>query len=61
VVPPFPIVPVTAMHPVQGRQDCLAAGMDGLLEKPLDVQALDTEMRRVLPMQPLRQDGNPTP
>jgi CheY-like chemotaxis protein len=61
VVPPFPIVAATAMHSVQGRQDCLAAGMDGYLEKPLEVQALDAEMRRVLPMQPLRQDGNPTP
>jgi hypothetical protein len=35
--------------------------MDGYLEKPLDVQALNDEMRRVLPMQPLRQDGNPKP
>jgi CheY-like chemotaxis protein len=61
VVPPFPIVAATAMHSVQGRQYCMAAGMDGYLEKPLDMHALNDEMRRVLPMQPLRQDGNPTP
>jgi CheY-like chemotaxis protein len=61
VVPPFPIVAATAMHAVQGRQDCLAAGMDGYLEKPLDVRALNDEMHRVLPMQPLRPEGNPTP
>ncbi|WP_029002237.1 response regulator [Azohydromonas australica] len=59
VVPPFPIVAATAMHPVQGRQDCLAAGMDGYLDKPLDVQVLNDEMHRVLPMQPQLQDGNP--
>lgn len=61
VVPPFPIVAATAMHSVLGRQDCLAAGMDGYLEKPLDVQALNAEIRRLLPMQRLRQDGNLTP
>jgi CheY-like chemotaxis protein len=49
------------MHSVQGRQDCLAAGMDGYLEKPLDVRALNAEMHRVLPMQPLRHNGNPGP
>jgi CheY-like chemotaxis protein len=61
VVPPFPIVAATAVHSVQGRQDCLAAGMDGYLEKPLDVRALNAEMHRVLPMQPLRHNGNPGP
>lgn len=61
VVPPFPIVAATATHSVQGRRDCLDAGMDGYLEKPLDVQALNAEMHRVLPMRPLRQDGSPTP
>jgi CheY-like chemotaxis protein len=60
-VPPFPIVAATAMHSVQGRRDCLAAGMDGYLEKPLDVQALNAEIRRVLPMQPLHRDGHLRP
>jgi CheY-like chemotaxis protein len=61
VVPPFPIVAATAMHSVQGREDCLAAGMDGYLEKPLDLQALKDELHRVLPMQPLRPNGNSQP
>ncbi len=61
MVPPFPIVAATAMHSVQGRQDCLAAGMDGYLEKPLDVQALNAEIHRVLPMQPLHRDGHLPP
>jgi CheY-like chemotaxis protein len=47
------------MYSVQGRQDCLAAGMEGYLKKPLKVQALQDGLRRVLPMQPLLQDGNP--
>jgi CheY-like chemotaxis protein len=59
VLPPFPIVAATAMHSGPGRQACLAAGMDGYLAKPLDVRALDDEMHRVLPMQPLLQDRNP--
>jgi CheY-like chemotaxis protein len=61
VVPPFPIVAATAMHSVQGRQECLAAGMDGYLEKPLDLQALKDELHRVLPMKPLRPNGDPRP
>jgi CheY-like chemotaxis protein len=61
LVPPFPIVAATAMHSVQGRQDCLAAGMDGYLEKPLDVRALDDEMHRVLPMQPVLHNANMLP
>lgn len=59
-LPPFPIVAATAMHAAQGRPACLAAGMDGYLAKPLDVQALNDEMHRVLPMQPTLQNGNPT-
>ncbi|MDZ5456822.1 response regulator [Azohydromonas lata] len=61
VVRPFPIVAATAMHSVQGRQECLAAGMDGYLEKPLELQALKNELHRVLPMQPLLPNGRPEP
>jgi CheY-like chemotaxis protein len=61
VLPPFPIVAATAMHSAQGRQECSDAGMDGYLEKPLEVQALHDELRRVLPAQPLLQDGHPEP
>lgn len=35
-----------------------AAGMDGYLAKPLETHALNDEMHRVLPMQPLLHDGS---
>jgi CheY-like chemotaxis protein len=60
-LPPFPIVAATAMHGDEGQRECQAAGMDGYLAKPLDLQALDDEMHRVLPMQSLLQDGSTTP
>ena len=61
LVPPFPIVAATAMHAAQGRLDCLAAGMDGYVEKPLDMRALNDEMLRVLPMRPLPQGTTSEP
>jgi len=43
----FPIVAATA--DVTATQECHDAGMDGLLPKPLSLEALDVEVRRVLP------------
>jgi CheY-like chemotaxis protein len=43
----FPIVAATA--DVTATQECREAGMDGLLPKPLSLEALDVELRRVLP------------
>ena len=56
-VPPFPIIAATAGHSPHGKRDCLSAGMDGYIEKPLSFQSLEDEVLRVLPTQPLHQAG----
>lgn len=35
-----PIVAVTAVEPVLGRETCISAGMDGFIAKPIDIDAL---------------------
>lgn len=37
------------MRAAQGRLDCLTAGMDGYVDKPLDRWVLNDETLRVLP------------
>lgn len=50
IVPPFPIVASTTGEDVDRRRaQCLAAGMDGYLTKPMDLGQLADELRRVLP------------
>lgn len=43
-----PIVAMTASAMKQDRDQCAAAGMDGVLEKPVDLAALDEVLRRWL-------------
>ncbi len=53
LMPPFPIIAATTDHSSQCRQECLAAGMDGYVEKPLSFQSLQDEVLRVLPSRPV--------
>lgn len=55
-VPPFPVIAATAGIEPESRQNCLEAGMDGFLQKPLDIHALKSAMLRVLPARPVH-DG----
>jgi len=48
-VPPFPILAATAQHRAEAQRACAESGMDGLVEKPLRMDVLGTELRRVLP------------
>ena len=57
LVPPFPIIAATAGHSIHNRHECLDAGMDGYLEKPLSFQSLEDEVLRVLPSLPVHQGG----
>jgi CheY-like chemotaxis protein len=47
---PFPILGFTAAWTEELRHRCLAAGMDECLPKPLELQTLAAELRRVLTM-----------
>ncbi|HET9643162.1 MAG TPA: response regulator [Burkholderiaceae bacterium] len=47
-IPPFPIVAATAGFTDTSESDCLSAGMDGHLLKPLSVEQLGAEIRRVM-------------
>lgn len=46
-VPPFPIVAATAGGVLASAEECLQAGMDGYLPKPLQVNQLRQELRRI--------------
>jgi len=52
-LPPFPIVAATSGDGTGRRNECAAAGMDGYLSKPLNLQTLADEVHRVLPPQPV--------
>lgn len=41
-----PIVAVTAVDPAVSRSECIAAGMDGFLSKPIDPDALSEVLRK---------------
>jgi CheY-like chemotaxis protein len=42
----IPIVALTANAMVGQLEECLAAGMDGLLTKPIDVERLEQTLRQ---------------
>ncbi|MEI6559699.1 MAG: response regulator [Rhodospirillaceae bacterium] len=44
-----PIIAITASAMTEETQKCLAAGMDSCLSKPLEIAALNQELRRYLP------------
>ncbi len=44
----IPIIAMTANAFAEDRDQALAAGMDGHLAKPLDIEALDAELRKFL-------------
>ena len=44
----LPIIAITANAMMGDRDQCLAAGMDGYVSKPIDIDTLLAEMRRVL-------------
>jgi CheY-like chemotaxis protein len=58
-LPPFPIVAATSGQGAMRRSDCLAAGMDGYLSKPLDLRVLADELHRVLPTRPVPHENEP--
>jgi CheY-like chemotaxis protein len=60
-LPPFPIVAATSGHGAVRRNDCLAAGMDGYLSKPLDLRILADELHRVLPTRPVAHENEQAP
>jgi CheY-like chemotaxis protein len=53
-LPPFPIVAATSG--AARREECLQVGMDGYLNKPMDMQALADEILRLLPSRPVMGD-----
>ena len=57
--PPLPIVAMTAHAMPSDRESCLAAGMNGYLSKPLRMDALLSEIQRVLP--PIRSENKESP
>jgi CheY-like chemotaxis protein len=46
-LPPFAIIAATASPAAQSASACLSAGMDGHLQKPLSIEAMRVELRRV--------------
>jgi len=48
-LPPFHIIAATADAVEIGQPACVEAGMDGYLSKPLTMQAIQREVRRVMP------------
>ncbi|MCB4361950.1 ATP-binding protein [Quatrionicoccus australiensis] len=51
ITPALPIIGQTAHALTQDREDCLAAGMDDYISKPIDPQKLNTLIRKHLPGQ----------
>jgi len=45
----LPVIAVTANNSPQSRQDCIAAGMDGFVTKPIDILLLAVALQRCLP------------
>lgn len=50
LIPPFPIIAFTASWSHQVREECLAAGMDECLPKPLEIGMLARELHRFCAM-----------
>ena len=50
VIPPFPIIAFTASWSHEVRGDCMAAGMDECLPKPMDIAVLACELHRFCAM-----------
>jgi CheY-like chemotaxis protein len=46
-IPPFPIVGATAGGVLASAEECMEAGMDGYLPKPLHIAQLQQELRRI--------------
>lgn len=55
---PFPIVASTSAQEAGARPNCLDAGMDGFLPKPMDLGLLADELHRVIPMKPASGPGH---
>ncbi|MCW7540018.1 response regulator [Aquabacterium sp. A7-Y] len=49
-LPYFPIIAATALVSERDRHDCLMAGMDGYLSKPMDLRALAREIYHHVPL-----------
>ncbi len=45
----LPVIAVTANTSPQSRHDCIAAGMDGFVSKPIDILLLAEALQRCLP------------
>lgn len=55
-VPPFPIIAATADPETESREQCEQVGMDGYLQKPLDIHTLKAAILRAMPA-PLLHEG----
>lgn len=55
-VPPFPIIAATADPETESREQCEQVGMNGYLQKPLDIHTLKATILRAMPA-PLQHEG----